>query len=167
IRQNISATISGSGLMEAPDVDEATPFLIHPGVRAYVNGEQRNLLDRYSDWIYLTMFVGSGLGSVTAGLFGMMTGRRERDPLVPVRNLQSVLDAVRNAQSAEELDQLEQQAEEIFRVTYAHAIKDELSAAGVASVDMAMRELRSRLAARRNALAGAPPTLQPAGAPPG
>ena len=29
------------GLMEAPDVDEATSFLIHPGVRAYVNGEQR------------------------------------------------------------------------------------------------------------------------------
>jgi TRAP-type uncharacterized transport system substrate-binding protein len=164
IRQNLSATIPGAGLMEAPDVDEATSFLIHPGVRVYVNVEHRSFLDRYSDWVYLGMFVGSGLGSVTAGLFGMMTGRRGRDPTLPVRNLQSVLDAVRNAQSAAELDQLEQRAEEIFRETFAHGLKDELSAAGVASVDMAMRELRSRLAARRNALAVAPqPVNTPAG----
>ena len=69
IRQNLSATIPGAGLMEAPDVDEATSFLIHPGVRVYVNGEQRSFLDRYSDLIFIGMFVASGLGSVTTGLF--------------------------------------------------------------------------------------------------
>ena len=53
IRQNLNAAIPGAGLMEAPDLDEATSFLIHPGVRAYVNGEQRNWFDRYSDYIYL------------------------------------------------------------------------------------------------------------------
>ena len=53
IRQNLNAAIPGAGLMEAPDLDEATPFLIHPGVRAYVNGEQRNFFERYSDYIYL------------------------------------------------------------------------------------------------------------------
>jgi TRAP-type uncharacterized transport system substrate-binding protein len=154
IRQNLSATIPGAGLMEAPDVDEATSFLIHPGVRVYVNGEQRSFLDRYSDWIYLGMFVGSGLGSVTAGLFGLMGGRRERDPMAPVRDLQPVLDAVRDAPNLEELDKLERAAEDIFRATYAHGIKDELPAAGIASFDMAMREFRSRVAARRSVLAG-------------
>jgi TRAP-type uncharacterized transport system substrate-binding protein len=154
IRQNLSATIPGAGLMEAPDVDEATSFLIHPGVRAYVNGEQRSFLDRYSDWIYLGMFVGSGLGSVTAGLFGLMGGRRDRDPMVPVRDLQPVLDAVRDAPNLGELDRLERAADEIFRATYAHGIKNELSAGGIASFDMAMREFRSRIAARRSALSG-------------
>jgi TRAP-type uncharacterized transport system substrate-binding protein len=154
IRQNLSATIPGAGLMEAPDVDEATSFLIHPGVRVYVNGEQRSFLDRYSDWIYLGMFLGSGLGSVTAGLFGLMGGRRTRDPMVPVRDLQPVLDAVRDAPNLEELDKLERAADEIFRAAYAHGIKDELSATGIASFDLAMREFRSRVASRRANLAG-------------
>jgi TRAP-type uncharacterized transport system substrate-binding protein len=161
IRQNISATIPGAGLMETPDVDEATAFLIHPGVRAYASGEQRGFLDRYSDWIYLAMFAASGVGSVVTGLFGMTTGRRES---MTVRNLQSLLDAVREAPSAEELDRLEHRAEEIFRASFAHGIQDELSAAGVASIDMAMREFRSRTAARRAALAAAP---QSAHTPPG
>ena len=82
IRQNISAAVTGAGLMETPDLDEPTPFLIHPGMRAYVNGDQRNLFDRYSDYIYLGAFLISGLGSVVAGMFGylvaaaMTTGRR-------------------------------------------------------------------------------------------
>jgi TRAP-type uncharacterized transport system substrate-binding protein len=154
IRQNLSASIPGAGLMEAPDVDEATSFLIHPGVRVYVNGEQRSFLDRYSDWIYLGMFVGSGLGSVTAGLFGLRGGRRPRDPMVPARDLQPVLDAVRDAPNLEALDRLERAADEIFRAAYAHGVKDELSPTGIASFDMAMREFRSRVASRRSALAG-------------
>src|ERR1043165_5210996 len=72
IRQNISAAVPGAGLMETPDLDEPTPFLIHPGTRAYVNGEQKTLFDRYSDWIYFGAFIMSGLGSVLAGLFGWL-----------------------------------------------------------------------------------------------
>ena len=152
IRQNLAAAVPGAGLMEAPDVDEATSFLIHPGVRVYVNGEQRSLFDRYSDYIYLLAFLGSGLGSVTAGLFGMMSGRRD-DPSSRINNIQSVLDGVRDAKSAEELDHLQHQSEEIFRNVLAHGIRDELSASAIASFDMAMTELRSRIAARRQALA--------------
>ena len=53
IRQNLSVAVPGAGLMETPDVDEASAFLMHPGVRAYVNGEQRTWFDRYNDYIYL------------------------------------------------------------------------------------------------------------------
>jgi predicted lipid-binding transport protein (Tim44 family) len=100
------------------------------------------------------MFAGSGLGSITAGLFGLMGGRRDDDPVTPLRNFQAMLDAVQDAQSVEDLDRLERDADEVFRATYAHGIKNELSAAGIASFDMAMREFRSRVAARRSALAG-------------
>ena len=77
VRQNVNAAIPGAGLMETPDLDEATSFLIHPGVRAYVNGDQKSLFDRYSDWIYFGAFIMSGLGSVVAGMFGWMGGRRD------------------------------------------------------------------------------------------
>lgn len=154
IRQNVNATVPGAGLMETPDLDEATSFLIHPGVRAYVNGDQKSLFERYSDYIYLFMFLGSGLGSVVAGMFGLMSGKREDRPVVQLQKVQSVLDAVRDAPNVEELARLEREADEVFRSVLEHGVKDELPAASVASFNMAMTELRTRIASRRAALAG-------------
>jgi len=136
------------------DTDEATPFLIHPGVRVYVNGEQRSFFDRYSDYIYLVAFIGSGMGSVAAGLFGWFGVRREGDPSEPLRKMQTLLDGVREAPNADELDRCEREADEMVRSVYAHAIKDELQPSSITGFDMAMHELRARIAARRAALAG-------------
>jgi TRAP-type uncharacterized transport system substrate-binding protein len=154
IRQNIAAAVPGAGLMEAPDLDEATPFLIHPGVRMYVNGEQRTWFDRYNDYIYLALFLGTGLGSVAAGMFGLMAGKREDVPGIQRQKVQAALDTVRDATSAAEIDELEREADAIFGSVFAHGAKDELSAASIASFDMALTELRGRIAARRAALAG-------------
>lgn len=154
LRQNVNAAIPGAGLMETPDLDEATAFLIHPGVRAYVNGDQKSLFDRYNDWIYFGAFIMSGLGSVAAGLFGWLGGKREDGPAVQLHKVQDAFDAVRDAPNAEELDRLEREADEIFRAVFTRGAKDELSAASIASFDMGMRELRARIASRRAALAG-------------
>jgi TRAP-type uncharacterized transport system substrate-binding protein len=151
IRQNLNAAIPGAGLMEAPDLEEATSYLIHPGVRAYVNGEQRNLFDRYSDYIYLLMFVGSGLGSVVAGAFGVMGGRRN-EPAVPVAHVEAMFDAVRDATSREELDATEREADAMFRSVFAKGAVGKLPEAAIASFSMAMNELRARIAARRGSL---------------
>ncbi len=152
IRQNLNAAVPGAGLMEAPDLDEATPFLIHPGVRAYVNGEQRNFFERYSDYIYLFMFIGSGLGSVVAGAFGVMGGRRD-GPAVPVGRVEAMLDAVRDARSRDELDAAEREADAVFRSVFSAGAAGKLPEAGIASFSMAMNELRARIAARRAELA--------------
>ncbi|TMI98733.1 MAG: hypothetical protein E6G97_25250 [Alphaproteobacteria bacterium] len=154
IRQNISAAVPGAGLMETPDVDEATPFLIHPGTRAYVNGEQKNLIDRYSDWIYLGAFIMSGLGSVVAGLFGWLGGRRNGETVAPLRRLQNLLAAARDAPDTQTLDQLERNADEIFDSVYERGIKDDLSASALAAFNVGVTELRRIITARRAALAG-------------
>jgi TRAP-type uncharacterized transport system substrate-binding protein len=150
IRQNIAAAVPGAGLMQAPDTDEATPFLIHPGVRAYVNGETRTFFDRYSDYIYLFMFLGSGLGSVAAGIFGWMSG--ESEPAVPVERVDAVLDEVRDAKTPEAIDAAERQADEIFRSVFRDGAAGKIAESGLASFGMAMNELRARIAARRAAL---------------
>jgi len=152
IRQNLSAAIQGAGLMETPDVEEMTAFLIHPGVRAYVNGEQRSWFDKYGDYLYVAMFLGGGLGSVAAGTFGWMRGRRLCDPTEPIRNIEAVLNKVRDAQTRDELDAAESEADAVFRKALDMGAKGELQAGGLASFDMAMTELRSRMAARRAAL---------------
>ena len=141
IRQNLNAAVPGAGLMEAPDLDEATPFLIHPGVRAYVNGEQRNFFERYSDYIYLAMFIGSGLGSVVVGAFGVMGGRRD-EPAVPVARVEAMFDAVRDAKSRDELDATEREADAVFRSVFSDSAAGKLREASIASFSMAMTELR-------------------------
>lgn len=152
IRQNLNAAIPGAGLMEAPDVDEPTAYLIHPGVRAYVNGEQRTFFDRYSDYIYLLMFLGSGLGSVAAAMFGVVGGG-SGTPKVPVARVEAMLDAVRDAKSRDDLDATEREADAMFRSVFSDGAAGKLPEAGVASFAMAMNELRARIAARRAALA--------------
>lgn len=153
IRQNINAAVPGAGLMETPDLDDPTPYLIHPGTRAYVNGDQKNLLDRYSDWIYLGALFLSGIGSAIAAAFGYFGGRRN-DGQAPLRKLQDLVAAARVAPNAAALAQIEHDADAAFDSVYAHGIKDELSAPALVSFDLGLSELRRAIAARRAALAG-------------
>lgn len=152
LRQNIAAAVPGAGLMEAPEIEEATPFLIHPGVRMYVNGEQRTWFDRYNDYIYLGLFLASGVGSVAAGMFGLMRGKREDGPAIQRQKIEAALDEARGAPDRETLDRLDREADEIFQSVFRYGTKGELSSSGVASFNMALTELRSRIAARRTAL---------------
>jgi TRAP-type uncharacterized transport system substrate-binding protein len=154
IRQNISAAVPGAGLMETPDLDEPTPFLIHPGTRAYVNGDQKNVFDRYSDWIYFGAFFMSGIGSVIAAVFGYFSGRRDDDGQAPLRKLQELLAAARVAPDRAALDQLERDADATFDAVYAKGIKDGgLSASALTSFNLGHAELHRCIEARRAALA--------------
>jgi hypothetical protein len=139
--------------METPDVDEASAFLVHPGVRAYVNGEQRSWFDKYSDYIYLGLFLGSGLGSVAAGMFGWMRGSSTpvRPPL-PRQRIELVFDAVRDAKTAVQLDAAEREADDLLRSVFALGVDGKLSGEAIASFNLAMSDLRSRISARRNVL---------------
>ncbi|MEJ0077365.1 MAG: TAXI family TRAP transporter solute-binding subunit [Alphaproteobacteria bacterium] len=153
IRQNINAAVAGAGLMETPDLDDPTPFLIHPGTRAYVNGDQKNLLDRYSDWIYLGAFLMSGLGSVVVAVFGYFGGQRDGGGQAPLRKMQELLAAARAAPDVPTLDQLERDADAAFDAVYAQGIKDSLSASALTSFNLGFSELHRCITARRVTLA--------------
>jgi hypothetical protein len=73
--------------------------------------------------------------------------------MTPLRRIQPVLDAVRDVRTAEELDAAEREADEIFRAVLGEGVAGKLPDGAIATFDMAMTELRSRIAARRQALA--------------
>ena len=154
IRQNISAAVPGAGLMETPDLDEPTPFLIHSGTRAYVNGDEKNVFDRYSDWVYFGLFLMSGLGSAIAAVFGFFSGPQAEIGQAPLRKLQELLAAARVAPDRATLDQLERDADATFDAVYGHSIKDGLSASALTSFNLGHSELHRCIEARRAALAG-------------
>ena len=155
IRQHLSSVVPGAGLMETPDVEEATPFLVHPGVRAYLNGEHRTWFDKYNDYIYLGLFFAGGLGSVAAGVFGWMRGGGSRGPNVPRQRIEAVLDAIGDAKTCEQLDAAERETDAIFRTVFGLGAEGRLSADAIATLNLAMSELRGRIAAQRSALKAA------------
>ena len=155
IRQHLSSAVPGAGLMETPDIEEATPFLVHPGVRAYLNGEHRTWFDKYNDYIYLGLFFAGGLGSVAAGVFGWMRGGGSRGPNVPRQRIEAVLDAIGDAKTCEQLDAAERETDAIFRTVFGLGAEGRLSADAIATLNLAMSELRGRIAAQRSALKAA------------
>ena len=152
IRQNLSSAVPGAGVMETPDIEEATPFLVHPGVRAYLNGGHRTWFEKYNDYIYLGLFFAGGLGSIAAGLFGWMRGGSSSGPNVPRPRIEAVLDAIRDAETCEQLDAAERETDAIFRAVFGLGAEGKLSAEAIANFNLAMSELRGRIAAQRAAL---------------
>ena len=153
IRQNIAAAVPGAGLMETPDLDDPTPFLIHAGTRAYVNGDEKNIFDRYSDWIYFGAFFMSGIGSAIAAVFGYFSGSRVDAGQAQLRKLQELLAAARAAPDVSTLDRVERDADATFDAVYTHGTKDELSASALTSFNLGFSELHRCIAARRFRLA--------------
>jgi TRAP-type uncharacterized transport system substrate-binding protein len=150
LRQNLSVAVAGAGLMAVPDTDEATGYLIHPGVRAYVDGEQQNWFERYSDYIYLAMFAATGIGSVVVALLSRMNGDATHDPL---QRIQAAFEAACGARTREAVDAAEREADEVFRSVFGTGAGKRLPENGMVRIGVAMSELRNRIAAQRAALA--------------
>jgi TRAP-type uncharacterized transport system substrate-binding protein len=159
-RQSIGAVVPGAGLIKLPstDADDANAFVIHPGVLSYGDGEIKTFFDRYGDWLYMGLFLLSGVGSAFAALLGRINAERRRRVMSRVFEIEELLDRATAAGSAEELAEIEHRADEIFRAELRLAVDGELDEAGIKTFELALFEVRHRIAQRRAALAEAAAT---------
>jgi len=154
LRQNLSVAVAGAGLMAVPSTDEATGYLIHPGVRAYLDGEQQNWFERYSDYIYLAMFAATGIASVVIAVLSRMKVDATHDPLQRIR---AAFEAACGARTREAVDAAEREADDIFRSLFGAEAGKRPSESGMVGIGVAMSELRNRIASQRAALAAKDP----------
>lgn len=152
MRQHLSTAVPGAGLMDTPDLDDKSAFLVHPGTRIFVNGDQKTFFDRYSDYIYLGLFLGGGIGSVITGALSWMGIRQRRESLDDILQIEDVLGSIAAAQHADELDMLERKTDEIVDSAVDHGAKGLYSSSEIATFQLAITEARSRIASRRLAL---------------
>ena len=63
IRQSLKTEFPLAAKIETPDTDKDATIPVHPGAAAFVDGEEKTFLDRYSDFIWwgLMAIVGDGL----------------------------------------------------------------------------------------------------------
>src|SRR3984893_3735496 len=72
IRQTVMAEFPQAAKIETPDTDKDAVIPVHPGAAAYVDGEEKTFLDRYSDFIWWGLMGLSAMGSAGAWFAGYL-----------------------------------------------------------------------------------------------
>jgi TRAP-type uncharacterized transport system substrate-binding protein len=152
IKQQLMVRVPGSGGISIPDPDDETAFVLHQGVHAFNKGEIINLSDKYGDQIYFGGLLASGLGSLCAGVFGMIESRRRRRSIAQVMEIEELRRRVEDVSTDGELAEIEARCEDIFRLALRKAMNDELEPAAVTAFQLSHGQLRDRIGDRRRAL---------------
>jgi hypothetical protein len=117
IRQQIINDFPLAAKIETPDTDKDAVIPVHPGAAAYVDGEEKTFLDRYSDYIWWSLMGLSAMGSIGAW-FASYLKKDERNVNVSQRDrLLDMIATARKSASLEQLDEMQAEADNILRDT--------------------------------------------------
>ena len=117
IRQSLARQVPGAAHIKKPDTDKDAELPVHRGAAAYLDGNERTFLDRYSDYFWGVILILSGLGSAGAWLRQYLK-RDEREEITEFRNkILAMIPNVHTAQSVEELLAMQREVDAIIRET--------------------------------------------------
>jgi TRAP transporter TAXI family solute receptor len=164
IRQQVMSEFPLAAKIETPDTDKDAAIPVHPGAAAFVDGEEKTFLDRYSDIIWWGLMALSAMGSAGAWFAGYLK-KDERNNNSSLRGrLLDMLAAARHSDSAEELDQMQAEADDILRDTlhcFEHGTVEE---GALTAFNIALEQFHNAVADRKALLLSMPQNLQRAGA---
>jgi TRAP transporter TAXI family solute receptor len=149
VRQQLMSDFPLAAKIETPDTDKDAAIPVHPGAAAFVDGEEKTFLDRYSDYIWWALMALSATGSIGAWFAGHLK-KDERNTNASMRErLLDMIAAARKSDSAEELDQLQAEADEILRGTL-HCFEDgAIQEGALTALNIALQYFHSAVADRK------------------
>src|ERR1700704_236950 len=153
--------VARKGLSDAAK-DAAIP--VHPGAAAFVDGEEKTFLDRYSDYIWWGLMALSAMGSLGAWFAGYLK-KDERSNNSSFRDrLRDMLARARRSDSAEDLDQMQAEADDILRDILHCFEHGAIEEGALTAFNIALEQFHNAVADRRALLISMPQNLQRAGA---
>jgi TRAP transporter TAXI family solute receptor len=162
VRQQLMTEFPLAAKIETPDTDKDAVIPVHPGAAAFVDGEEKTFLDRYSDYIWWTLMALSATGSVGAWFAGYLK-KDERNTNSSLRErLLDMIAAARKSETTEELDTMQAEADNILRDTlhcFEHGAIDEGALTGF---NIALEQFHNAVADRRALLISLPQSLRAA-----
>jgi TRAP transporter TAXI family solute receptor len=162
-RQQLLTDFPLAAKIETPDTDKDAAIPVHPGAAAFVDGEEKTFLDRYSDYIWWGLMALSAMGSVGAWFAGYLK-KDERNNNSSLR--ERLLDMIATAQrsdSPEELDQLQAEADGILRDTLHCYEQGAIEEGALTAFNIALEQFHNAVADRKALLFSLPQNLQRAG----
>jgi TRAP transporter TAXI family solute receptor len=156
IRQQIITDFPLAAKIETPDTDKDAVIPVHPGAAAYVDGEEKTFLDRYSDYIWWSLMGLSAMGSAGAW-FASYLKKDERNNNSTLRErLLDMLAVARHSDSLEELDQMQAEADTILRDTLICFEHGAIEEGALTAFNIALEQFHNAVADRK-ALIGSMP----------
>ncbi|HLG83303.1 MAG TPA: TAXI family TRAP transporter solute-binding subunit [Bradyrhizobium sp.] len=163
-RQQLLNEFPLAAKIETPDTDKDAVIPAHPGAAAFVDGEEKTFLDKYSDYIWWGLMALSATGSLGAWFAGYLK-RDERSNNAHLRErLMDMIELARRSQSTDELDTLQSEADEILRNTL-HCFEDgAIQEGALTAFNITLEQFHRAAADRKLLLVTMTQNLQRAGA---
>jgi len=143
--------------IEPPDLEKDALVPAHAGASQYVEDEEKTFVDRYSDIIYLTMSVGSIIGSLGLATFTAVTRVRPRRASERTDDVLAVTDKIKVAETPFDLDLAETELEDILKQVLRGLKDGTVSANGLDAFRLCYEHAREALNRRRHSMSGQPP----------
>ena len=139
--------------IEKPDTDKDAALPAHAGAAAYIDGNERTFLEKYTDYIWFLILIISGLGSVGAW-FRHYWNRDERELYVSHRdNLLDLVSKVRQAETPEELAMMQGTADRLLREALDCYDDGAIEESDLSVIRLALEQFHHAIADRRVVLA--------------
>src|ERR1700733_15312290 len=164
IRQTVMSEFPLAAKIETPDTDKDAFVPVHPGAAAFVDGEEKTFLDRYSDIIWWGLMALSAMGSAGAWFAGYLK-KDERNNNSTLRDrLLDMIPKARRSEATEELDAMQTEADDILRDTLHCFDHGAIEEGALTAFNIALDQFHNAVADRRVQLTSMPQNLQRAGA---
>jgi hypothetical protein len=160
IRQTLKNDFPMAAKIETPDTDKDATIPVHPGAAAFVDGEEKTFLDRYSDYIWWSLMALSAMGSAGAWFAGYLKKDERNTNSSQRERLLDMLKAARNSDSTEDLDQMQAEADDILRDTLLCFERGAIEEGTLTAFNIALEQLHSAVADRKALLMSVPQNLQ-------
>lgn len=155
-RQAILTEFPQAAKIETPDTDKDASIPVHPGAAAFVDGEEKTFLDKYSDYMWGGIMLLSVLGSAGAWFSGYLR-RDERTTNSSLRErLLEMLPEARRSTSIAELDAMQAEADTIMRETLHHFEDGAIEEGSLTAFSIALEQFHNAVADRKAFLISLP-----------
>jgi TRAP transporter TAXI family solute receptor len=115
VRHELARELPSAAKIEKPDTDKDAALPAHQGAAAYIDGTERTFLEKYTDYIWGTILLLSGLGSAGAWLQHYWKRDEREQYLAHRENLLDLLARARKAETPEELTEMQSEADGVLR----------------------------------------------------
>jgi TRAP transporter TAXI family solute receptor len=152
VRPALAKEVPAAARIEKPDTAKDAAIPAHPGAAAYIDGNERTFLDKYSDYIWGGILLLSVLGSGSAWLRHYLKRDERRLSTSHRDKLLNAIALVRKTDSIDELDALQREADDILRQTLQCYDDGAIEEADLSTYGLVLEQFHHAVADRRAAI---------------
>jgi TRAP transporter TAXI family solute receptor len=151
-RQQLAREMPTASQIEKPDTDKDAALPAHAGAAAYIDGNERTFLEKYTDYIWFAVLIVSGLGSAGAW-FKHYWYKDEREQYIAHRDqLLDLISKVRAAETPGELAEMQGAADGMLREALDCYDDGSIEDGDLSVIGLALEQFHHAVADRRTVL---------------